>query len=157
MNLFKEKDNAILTEIQNLSKQVAGLRGERDAEKDSLKLAQERTKLKKELTDLEIEYDREKEKWAREKREVEHMVGLQKKRGEFENESATREAKLSVREENLAADKIRFDEHVAFIEERFDQQFGSLNGLMEKFLERMPTTKQLISVGGVSANGDQHD
>lgn len=144
----------ILEEIQSLKKEVAALKGERDATKDKKKLDQEYATLKRELTDLQIDYDREKEKWDREKRETEHMVGLQRKRQEFEVSSAERNAKLTVREENLKADKERFEEHVQFIEKRFDQQFESLNGLMEKFLERMPTTKQLITVGN---NGGSED
>ena len=103
------------------------------------------------LTDKQIEYDREHEKWERERREVEHMVGLQRKRGEFETEAARREATLDVREENLKATQERMQAQLDFTEARFDQQFESLNKLMEKFLDRMPTTKQLITVG---RNGD---
>ena len=133
---------------------MATLRGERDVTKDKIKLDNEIATLTRQLTDLEITFDREKEKWDREKREVEHMVGLQRQRGEFETESASREAKLDVREENLEADKARFDEHVKFIEARFEQQFTALNNLMEKLLERMPTTRQLISVGDNGARSD---
>lgn len=155
MGLFTTKPNyteEILAEIQDLKCQVAALKGEREATKDKKKLDEEYAKLKRELTDLQIDYDREKEKWDREKRETEHMVGLQRKRQEFEVDSARTTATLAVREESLKADKERFEEHVKFIEKRFDQQFESLNTLMEKFLERMPTTKQLITVG--TRNGD---
>lgn len=145
----------ILTEIQDLKKEVAALKGEREATKDKKKLDEEYAKLKRELTDLQIDYDREKEKWEREKRETEHMVGLQRKRQEFEVSSAKTEATLTVREESLKADKVRFNEHVEFIEKRFDQQFDALNSLMEKFLERMPTTKQLITVGASNGAGEE--
>lgn len=143
----------ILAEIKDLSKKVATLQGERSALADKVALDNEIVELTKKVAELGIKYDREKEKWDRERREVEHQVGLQRKRGEFETEAATRGAMLEVREENLAADKARFDEHVKFIEERFEQQFASLNELMGKFLERMPTTEQLIRVGG-NGGGD---
>jgi len=157
IKVFKRNNtisDRILEEIGSLKIEVTSLKAERKAVKSAHDLETEHIKLKRELTDRQIEWDKEKEKWDREKREVEHLVGLQKKRGTFEVESATQKAKLDVREENLAADRKRFDEHVKFIEKRFDQQFESLNGLMEKFLERMPTTKQLITVG---SNGSDHE
>ena len=136
MGLFdKPTDNTeVLAELTALKKEVAGLRGERAAQKDAISLEAERTELKKKLTDLQITWDKEKEKWDREKREVEHMVGLQKKRGEFEVEAAKREAIVSVREESLKDKQDAFDEQVKFIEKRFDSQFASLNDLMTKFL-----------------------
>jgi hypothetical protein len=155
MSIFGDPASTkILKEIKDLKKDLAALKGEYEGIKENVNFEQERATLKQKLTDLQIEYDREREKWDRERRDVEHQVGLQRKRGEFETESATRTAKLEVREENLAADKARFDEHVRFIEERFEQQFASLNELMGKFLERMPTTEQLIRVGGNGNGGD---
>jgi hypothetical protein len=145
----------LMEQLASLKTQIAELQGDRVGQRKAKSLEDELVKLKRDLTDKQIEFDREQEKWDREKREVEHMVGLQRKRGEFETGAAEREARLSVREENLASAQKRFDEHVAFIEKRFDQQFESLNGLMEKFLERMPTTKQLITVGG-NSNGEDH-
>ena len=150
--MFKKDtvSDEILAEIKELKVEVTLLKGERDANKGAAKLEAEHKTLRRELTDLQIEYDREKEKWEREKREVTHMVGLQKKRGEFEAESAAREATLTVREENLQADKARFEEHVNFMERRFEEELKATRKMMERFLERMPTTKQLISVGNGS-------
>lgn len=156
MGLFEKKtDDAekgvtdkILGELRALKIQVTELRAERDAVTDVQALEEERVSLKRELTDLQIEFDREQEKWDREKRDVTHMVGLQKKRGEFETNSASREAKLAVREENLEADKARFEEHVNFMEKRFEEELKATRKMMEKFLDRMPETKQLITVGG---------
>ena len=147
INPMSERFDELMDELTVVKTNIAELKGD----ESNLTREKEFSELKRKLTDKQIEFDREQEKWDREKREVEHMVGLQRKRGDFETEAAGREATLSVREENLKEDKKRFDEHVKFIEARFDQQFDSLNGLMEKFLERMPTTKQLITV---SKNGD---
>ena len=145
-----ERFDTLMDELAGLKRQVAELRGDREGHGRARKLETELATLKRELTDKQIEFDREQEKWDREKREVEHMVGLQRRRSEYDAEAAAREAKLVVREENLTAQQQRFDEHVAFIEKRFDQQFRSLEKLTGQILERMPTTKQLIHVG---ANG----
>lgn len=150
-----ERYDKLLEEIGELKLRVTELRAEKKSRTQIAELEREYADTKKQLVDLQLSFEKEKERHDRERRETEHMVGLQRKRGEFETEAAGREAVLNVREENLQAAKDRFDEHVAFIEKRFDQQFDSLNGLMEKFLERMPTTKQLITVGG--RNGGEEE
>jgi chromosome segregation ATPase len=144
----------ILAEIQGLKREVASLKGEREAFTDLVELEEQRQQLLKQVTDMEITHGKAKEEWDRERREVEHMVGLQRKRGEFESEAAVTEAKLAVREENLSAAKERFKEQMDFVEARFDQQFEALNSLMEKVFERMPTTRQLITVGTGNGNGN---
>lgn len=152
-----ERFDTLMEELAELKRSVAELKGEEAAFSKVRTLESRINMLTRQLTDKQIDYDREHEKWEREKRDVEHMVGLQRKRGEFETEAAEREAKLSVREENLAAQQARFDEHVAFIEKRFDEQFASLNSLTEKILERMPTTRQLITVGGNGSSEDKDE
>jgi chromosome segregation ATPase len=143
----------LIKELGEVKTSLTELKAERRAIRRVQDLETEYEDLKRQLTDKQIEYDREKEKWEREKRDTEHMVGLQKRRGEFEADSAKRDATLTVREENLKAQQDRFAEQVKFIEKRFDQQFEALNGLMEKVIERMPTTKQLITVGGGNNEG----
>lgn len=143
----------ILEEIQRLSREVASLKGERAATNDLKKMDQEYNRAKRELTNLQIELDRVKEQHERETREIEHKVGLQKKAQTFEITAAKREATVQVREENLEAQEKRFEEHVKFIEKRFDQQFEALNSITEKILDRMPETKQLITVGAGNGNG----
>jgi hypothetical protein len=161
MGLFKtydptsERFDALMEELADLKLAVTELKGEEAGLTKVRSLETRINTLTRELTDKQIEWDREKEKWDREKREVEHMVGLQRKRGDFENEAAARDAKLTVREENLDADKKRFDEHVQFIEKRFAEQFKSLEKLTGQILERMPTTRQLITVG--NGNGSEEE
>jgi predicted nucleic acid-binding Zn-ribbon protein len=144
--------DALMEQLADLKTEIAELRGERDASSRLLNVEKQYATTKRELTDLQITFDREKEKHAREIRETEHMVGLQRKRGEFETEAAEREARLAVREENLQAQQDRFDEHVKFIEERFEQQFKTLEKLTGQILKRMPTTTQMLTVGA-SKNG----
>lgn len=131
--------NELLDEIKGLRRDVAALQGEREALRDEARLADNARDLREQIETLKIEKGRLTEEHQREKREVEHMVGLQKNRQTVEMEQATREAKLSVREENLAVDKDRFDKHVEFIEKRFGEEVGYLKDLMGQIMVRLPT------------------
>lgn len=157
--MFGKKDEndpvaqELLDEIRHLSKEVAELRGERDAGKDAIKLSDSIVRLKKELTTVQIEKDRETERHDREKREVEHMVGLEKKRQEFEVDAAKRDVKLTVREENLKEDRQRFEQEMKFTRERFEKEVGYLQDLMKQVLKRLPTVSIEKSVE-LTANGN---
>jgi len=143
LRLFqKEKrEDALLQAIKNLNRDVTELKGEREGTREELRVTRDYVSLKKQLTDLEIQYDREQEKHEREKRDIEHMVGLEKKRQEFELESARRDVTLSLREENLAAERQRFEEHTEFIVNRFEKEAGRREELMKELLARLPTVR----------------
>ena len=91
--------------------------------------------LREELEDLKIE--KKGKEWDFEKREleVEHKVGLERKRQEFEVEQAKREAIVSVKEENLTADKERFQKEMKFIEDRFTKEVGYLKEIVGEVLQ----------------------
>lgn len=95
--------------------------------------------LREEKEKLEIEAARRDETFARKEREIEHKVGLERKRQEFELASGKREATLSVREENLAADRKRFEEQMAFHEKRFTEEVSYLKQIIGDIAERLPT------------------
>ena len=142
MPLFDRSDpraDELVEEIRKLTREVAELKGERDAGREAVSLARDITRLKKELTDLEIDKDRQEEAHEREKREVEHMVGLQRRRSEMETEAAQRDVKLTVREENLKQDRDRFEKEMEFTRERFEKEVGYLQDLMREVLSRLPT------------------
>src|SRR4051812_27941249 len=67
-------------------------------------LAKKVKELRQQVETLEIEKDRAEEDFERREREIEHKIGLERKRQEFEVAAAKREAVVSLREENLAAD-----------------------------------------------------
>lgn len=136
-----EPSEKILAELQTLSKRVAELKGERDATREELDLATDVVRLKRELTNLEIEKDRQHEAHEREKREVEHMVGLERKRSEFEVESSKRDVTLTIREENLKADRDRFEQQMDFMTKRFDGEVKYLKELMTEILGRLPSVE----------------
>lgn len=104
--------------------------------------------LKEDLSDLHIQKSRREEEFAKREREVEHKVGLERKRQAFEVEQAKREAVVEVREENLAADKDRFKEEMEFQRERLEGEIESLRKLTEKLLERLPSAEIFATIGG---------
>lgn len=94
-------------------------------------------KLREEIETLKISKGRLEEENAKTLREVEHKVGLERKRQEFELESAKKEATLKVREENLAADQKRFKEQMEFHEKRFSEEVGYLKGMLGQVLVKL--------------------
>ena len=73
-NPTTERFDALMEELADLKRSVAEIKGERKATVRVRDLEKEYDSVKRELTDKQIEFDREQEKWEREKREVEHMV-----------------------------------------------------------------------------------
>lgn len=136
---FAAEREELLTEIKGLRRDLREAKAERDDLRERTSLEDEVTGLKKKIADLEIRRDKITEDHEREKREVKHMVGLERKRQEFEIDQARRETTVSVREENLAADRKRFEEQMKFTTERFQSEVGYLKDLMTEILTRLPT------------------
>ena len=103
-----------------------------------LELATSVLNLKKQINDLEIDKSKLKEQHEKEERELRHMIGLEKKRQEFEIEQSKRETKLTVQQENLAADKKRFEDQMKFHETRFTEEVSYLKEMIGNVLERLP-------------------
>lgn len=113
------------------------LKGIRTLTDLSTKVKEQREALEK----LTIEKGRKEEEFARREREIEHKVGLERKRQEFELESGKQEAVLTVREENLTADKKRFEEQMQFQEERFTKEVGYLKDMLGQIIQRLPSAE----------------
>lgn len=103
--------------------------------------------LKKKVTDLEIQRSQKQEEWDKGDRELRHMIGLEKKRQEFEITVAKQETALVVREENLTADKKRFAEEMTFQRTRFEEEVKYLKDMMGNILERLPNISMEIHRG----------
>jgi len=116
---------------------VEGLRVLREMKRDRA-LPTEILELREEIEDLKIQKSRLTEEHAREDRELRHMIGLEKKRQEVEIEQAKKGAVLAVQEENLAADRKRFADEMAFQRTRFEQEVGYLKEMMADILARLP-------------------
>jgi len=115
----------------------------KDKNGDALKAAD----LKKEIARLEVERDKKQEEFDRREREVEHKVGLERKRQEFEIEQSKREAASVIKEENLKADKERFKAEMDFQRERLEGEVKALRSLVEHLLERVPSAQILAEIG----------
>lgn len=153
---------ALTEEIRTLSKRVASLKGERDNVNEELGLSTRITALEREKTAKEIELDRVKEEHAREKRDIEHMVGLHKSRVTQEIELAKREQTITVREENLKADRDRFEDQMKFMQKRMETELERLNKLTSEILTRLPTVKVDRSIretvgAAINGNGNHDD
>ena len=111
-------------------------------------LSDEVLRLKKQIVDLEINRDKLKETHEREDRELRHMIGLEKKRQEVEMALATREAKLAVREENLANERKEFERQLAFNTERFSTMEKYLKEMFTDVLGRLPNVNMEITKRG---------
>jgi len=97
--------------------------------------------LREQCEKLEIETGRKQEEFARKEREVEHKIGLERKRQEFELESGKKDAVLKVREENLAADQKRFEEQMKFHDDRFTAEVGYLKEMLADVVKRLPSAE----------------
>jgi hypothetical protein len=113
-----------------------------------IKLSEELVALKKEIADLEIKKGRVEEQHAKEERELRHMIGLEKKRQEFEVKQAKEETGLKVREENLKAEKSRFEEQLKFNNERFEKMESYLKDMLKNILDRLPNVNMDITRRG---------
>jgi len=138
----------VVDELKRLSESVAILTGEKKGLEQEKSLRQEIERLQAraagvmtEKTTLEIELDRVKEQHARERREIEHKVGLHKKQVELDIEVARRETELEIREGNLDAERKRFESDMEFMKGRFSEEVEYLHQVVETILGRIPEVK----------------
>jgi len=117
-----------------------------DAEKTMARIG-ELVKLRDEIETLKIEKGRREEEYAKKDREIEHKIGLERKRQEFEIAQSKREATVTIREENLKADRDRFESQMKFHDERFTQEVGYLKDMIADMLKRLPSA-EIISDNG---------
>jgi chromosome segregation ATPase len=148
----KQSRDELVEQIAGLRGDIKALKAEREAVTEQLDLTAEITGLKEQISDLEVDESRIKEAHARERREVEHQVGLQRKRQDFEVEAAKRDTELTVREENLHAERERFDRDMDFQRKELQSQIGYLKDLMERLFERLPS----ISLEGALVGSNGH-
>lgn len=130
---------ALAEKIETLTTEVAALRGEKKSLASLRNLEDERADLHRKVETLKIEKDRLVEDNARTVREVEHSTGLLRKQVDWERTKAVDEAKLAVGKENLAADRTRFEEQMAFHKDQISGEVARFEGLLKSLLERLPT------------------
>ena len=150
---FRENSIDQPDRIEKLAREIADdiynrLQGELSGLRDVSKLSSKVAGLRQEVEKLTIERDRKQEEFSRREREIEHKVGLERKRQEFEIDQAKRETTVTVREENLDADKKRFEEQMAFHEKRFTEEVKYLKDMVSEVLKRLPSAEIIANVGG---------
>jgi predicted nuclease with TOPRIM domain len=126
-------------EIIGLRADIATLTAKRKAIKEEFSLSATVLELREEISRLKVERSTIEEEYERQEREVRHEVGLLKKQTEAETEIARKEAVLEVREENLDADRTRFEEQMRFTTKRFEEEGKYTRELMTEILKRLPT------------------
>ena len=112
---------------RTLSREIAVLQGQLDALGDVVAL-------RTEVESLKIERSRIEEEFARERREIEHKLGLEKKRQESDLETAIQKADLDAREKWLENQETQFDEKL----EWFKKQTQEHQKLSKEILSRLP-------------------
>ena len=143
---YSSERNSLNQAVVDLKQEIADLKAEREAQKKQTALLKDYAALKTEVEDLKIGKARLIEDNERREREVLHMVGLERKRQEFEAEQAKKgietarqDATLKVREDALVAEKDAFAKQMKFQQDRFEKEVGYLQALMGQILERLPT------------------
>ena len=135
-----EERDRLAGELAELRADIKALRPERDEAATLTRLRDEVDKLKREKATLT-------EDSARKIRETEHKTGLLKTKQEHDVEHARRMAVLEVREENLAADRTRFEAEMKFQRDHFDQRADQQDGILKAILERLPAIDVSLSGG----------
>ena len=97
--------------------------------------------LKEELETVRIEKGRKDEEFARKEREIEHKVGLERKRQEFEITQAKREATVEIKEKNLENERALFEKQMEYYEAQSEKRLQSLEGIIKPLLKALPTAE----------------
>lgn len=133
-------------ELADLKAEIKALRTERDNTEQVKRLERDVEKLRLEKARLTEDNDRKI-------RETEHKVGLLKTKQDHDVDHATRMAKLHVREENLSADRERFQAEMEFQREHLQREVDRVESILGKVLERLPNIDAALKVGIGSSNG----
>jgi hypothetical protein len=144
-----ERDK-LAAEIAELRVVIEALRTERD-ETGRVK------KLRGDVEKLELEKARLTEDSNRKIRETEHKTGLLKTKQEHDVEHARRMAVLEVREENLVADRGRFEAEMKFQRDHFDQRADRQDEILKAILERLPVIDVALTGGATPRPASRKD
>lgn len=154
-------------QIEELRSEVIRLRKALDEATTNLAESKELRKKELELSELEkqivklsIEKDKINEDFARERREIEHKVGLEKTRQEQELTLGKREAIVEVGESNLTKDKKRFEDQMKFNTERFERESAATREILMAVLDALPSVSEHVTLAlgpGKGGNGGEEE
>lgn len=137
--------DSMVAQLEQVATQLAELRAERstlELETRIDALSREKERLLSELADVANAK-------ARQELDIEHKLGLHREQiesekrimlaeAEAERLRAVEQAKLAVREENLTAERERFEQEIEFRTQRFEAEAETLRNLTSQILERLP-------------------
>ena len=144
--MFGRSKNGKPSEIEELTATIAGLRGEVRALTTMKDRTEDLTRLREQIAELEINKNKLIADQAERERATKHKVGLLMEKQEQDkahqdrmNEITLREARAGVREENLAADRKRFEEQIEFVQTQIKGEIDRFMTLQQQLMERLPT------------------
>lgn len=132
------RERRTLDQIEYLTRELASASGALASKWEELDTAGELVGARKQLAEAEIRLTKIQELHDKEKREIDHKLGLHRIQVEQERTAAVQEAKLAVREEALAAQEGRFRQEMEFMQTRFEDEVKSQRILVEQVLTRLP-------------------
>lgn len=156
--MLKARRASLERQIEQLATTLAEMRGERS----TLELERRVEALSREKTELEIAVASVRADAERQEFETEHRLGLHRAQIESERRimqaeavserrRAVDEARLAVREENLTAERDRFEQEIEFRTKRFEEEAETLRNLTSQILERLPN----VTASFIHTAGDQ--
>lgn len=143
-------EKAVSTAVENIfGAKASQIAKDLNRIKSIADLDAEITALKDEVEGLNRQRARKQEEFDRKDREIEHKIGLEKNRQEFEIKQAKREAAVSVLEDALAAKEEAFEERMKFQHDRFIEEVKYQRSLVEQMMKRLPSAEILARIGNV--------
>lgn len=141
----REVDQKTLDQITEMSRQLAALTGEVAALSNVKSRTADRNKLLDEIEAMKREKATLIEEHDRRERDTKHEVGLLRKQWEQDKEHQERqielkqqEAVLKVREENLTAERKRFEEQMEFARDQMKAEVDRLVAANQSLLNALP-------------------
>ena len=158
----EQKLEELKAEIADLRAEISVLHAEEGGMVERRELSMKLDGLREEISSMRIDKARLVEENEKDRREVEHMIGLERNRQTIENDAAEaeiavarREAMLEVREESLGDKEEAFEKQMEFIEVRMAEENKYVRKIMEKILDRLPDVNVAINGrGGVKVEDD---
>lgn len=105
---------------------------------------------------LKIEKSQIEESHQRREREIEHKLGLEKKRQETELELAKREATIKAEEKFLEQKKELFTTEMTFTRKRMEEEVGYLKDMVGQVLERLPSAEIIATINSGNKKETRH-
>jgi hypothetical protein len=151
MGVFSPPAPARQDRLDRLAEELAGLRAEVKALRKERDSTAELLTLREDVERLKLEKARLVEDNDRKIRETEHKTGLLKIKQDHDVEHARRMAQVEVREQNLDADRKRFQAEMDFQRKHMQREVDRFDGIAKALMERLPTIE--VNLDGKASTG----